>query len=573
MRRAISTLYWFAIAATLFGSFLYLKSQTDDARAIATEVASLARVNARLEVALNIAAYIGEASETEKKTIEALISWLNGDDPRIAAEIKGYYDAYLERVRQGAIDDAAQSFAASLTALSAKAKAALEAKREEHDEAGFSVVFVGLIGFGAIFLILGIRWYLETKTNDGDLVRVAEHIERFSNYIAEQSNEFERPVAEEGSIGEIIKHINDAADRFEKRRDDNVKTLGNLLLFSAHVGKGHTARRVIGKTDNYLNYGLIKVFNRMIESIDAAIRRVLDALESYKNGDYSAKIESGGLEGEMFRLIEGINTLGAALNANTAMNYKYGITLDSASKELANAVESLSKISLSQADSVDRITAAARDIIRQIQETTRKSEQMAAIAIETKMAAQRGLSLTQGTVVAMEEINASTSQIKEAIAVIDSIAFQTNILSLNAAVEAATAGEAGKGFAVVAGEVRTLAGKSAEAAKKIKDLVAQTQLKANDGLSISKEMIESFDALTRKISDTYDLVKAVTGASQDEMKKAGGISDSIEELGAINRKNSEAAIDAGKITRQVSALADRLVRVARDKRVSTERGA
>ncbi|MDR2639653.1 MAG: methyl-accepting chemotaxis protein [Helicobacteraceae bacterium] len=569
MSRAISTLYWFLIVATLTGSFIYLKARTDDAHFTALEVASLARAEARLEVILNIAAYIGEAGETEKKTIEALISWLNGDNPSIAAEVKGYYDAYLERVAAGAIDEGAQQFSNSLTALSANTKTALQAEKESFDEAGFNVVFVGVIGFGAIFLILGIRWYLEMRSNDATLARVAAHIERFANFITESSNEFERLELEEGFMGEIIRHINDAADRFEKRRDDNVKTLGSLLLFSAQLGKGSTARRIVAKTDNYLNYGLIKVFNQTAHSIDSSIRRILNALEAYKSGDYAAKIETEGLDGEMLRLIEGVNALGAALSGNTMMNYKYGMTLNAASKELTSAVESLSKVSASQTASVNHITAAAKDIIQKIQETTRKAEQMAAIAIEAKESATGGLSLTQDTVIAMEEINASTSQIKEAIAVIDSIAFQTNILSLNAAVEAATAGEAGKGFAVVAGEVRALAGKSAEAAKKIKDLVAQTQSKANEGMAISKKMIEGFDMLSRKISDTYDLVSAVTVASQEEMKKAGSISASIEELGAINRQNSEAAIDTGKITRQVSALADRLVRVARDKRVSS----
>ncbi|MDR0665448.1 MAG: methyl-accepting chemotaxis protein [Helicobacteraceae bacterium] len=568
MSRAASIFYWFLIAATLIGSFAYLRLQINDAHKIAQEVVSLARANARLETLLSVAAYIGDASETEKKTIEALVSWLNGDDPAIGKAANDYYGAYLERVQTGAIDDGAQSFATGITALSVKAKAALEAKRDSYYDATSVVEFVEVISFGVVFLILILKWYFETKANDETLARVAAYIGRFSNYISEQSNEFERLTMVEDSMGEIIKDINDAADRLEKRRDDNIKALGNILLFSEQVGKGHTAHRMIGRSDNYLNYGLIKAFNRMTQSIDAVIRRALNALESYKSGDYAVKIETGGLGGEALRLIEGINTLGAALSDNTTMNYKYGMTLNAASKELANAVESLSKISVSQAASVDHITAAASDIILQIQDTTRKAEQMAAFAIETKTAAQSGLSLTQGTVTAMEEISVSTSQIKEAIAVIDSIAFQTNILSLNAAVEAATAGEAGKGFAVVAGEVRTLAGKSAEAAKKIKELVAQTQLKANDGMAISKKMIESFDILNRKISDTYDLVDAVTSAAQDEMKKAGSISDSIEELGAINRKNSEAAIDTGKITRQVSALADRLVRVARDKRVS-----
>ncbi|MDR1451924.1 MAG: methyl-accepting chemotaxis protein [Helicobacteraceae bacterium] len=563
MNRAVSTLYWFLIAATLVGSFIHLRARTNETNDIALEIEALSRANAKLESILHIAAYIGDASESEKKAIEAIARGLGGDNPAIAKDVSNYYETYIASLSQGAIDDGAQNFANKITALNAKTKAALTAARERYDEAGFSVALAAFVGFGAIFLILGIRWYLEMRTGDKALERVAEHIERFANYITEKSNEFERPSLEDGFKGEIVRRVNDAADRYEKRRDDNVRTLGKLILFSAQIGKGYTAHRIIDETDNYLNYGLVKVFNQMTQSIDSSIRRVLNALEAYKSGDYAAKIEADGLNGEMLRLIEGVNTLGATLSGNMKMNYEYGMTLDAASKELTSAVESLSKVSASQAASVDRITVAARDIIQKIQETTLKAEQMAKLAIETKESAARGLSSTRDTALAMEEINASTSQIKEAIAVIDSIAFQTNILSLNAAVEAATAGEAGKGFAVVAGEVRTLAGKSGEAAKKIKELVAQTQSKANEGMAISKKMIDGFGVLNRKISDTYDLVSAVTVASQEEMKKAGSISSSIEELGAINRQNSEAATDTGKITRQVSALADRLARAAR----------
>merc|ERR1711991_1300727 len=102
-----------------------------------------------------------------------------------------------------------------------------------------------------------------------------------------------------------------------------------------------------------------------------------------------------------------------------------------------------------------------------------------------KSAVHTGQNLATKTASSMDEINTEVNAINESITIIDQIAFQTNILSLNAAVEAATAGEAGKGFAVVAQEVRNLASRSAEAAKEIKDLVESATIKANDGKKIS----------------------------------------------------------------------------------------
>ena len=110
---------------------------------------------------------------------------------------------------------------------------------------------------------------------------------------------------------------------------------------------------------------------------------------------------------------------------------------------------------------------------------------MASLSTEVTASATNGERLANQTTVAMDEINNQVNSINEAISVIDQIAFQTNILSLNAAVEAATAGEAGKGFAVVAQEVRNLANRSAEAAKEIKNLVENATSKTNDGKKIS----------------------------------------------------------------------------------------
>lgn len=111
---------------------------------------------------------------------------------------------------------------------------------------------------------------------------------------------------------------------------------------------------------------------------------------------------------------------------------------------------------------------------------------------ELTQSIKKGQDLANSTVVSMDQINEQTQAIADAITVIDQITFQTNILSLNAAVEVATAGEAGKGFVVVAQEVRNLASRSAEAAKEIKDIVEEATEKTNNGKTIADEMINGY---------------------------------------------------------------------------------
>ena len=130
----------------------------------------------------------------------------------------------------------------------------------------------------------------------------------------------------------------------------------------------------------------------------------------------------------------------------------------------------------------------------------------------------------------MDEINTQVNAINDAITIIDQIAFQTNILSLNAAVEAATAGEAGKGFAVVAQEVRNLASRSAEAAKEIKTIVENASQKADDGKKIANKMIEGYPTLNESISQTINLISDIEKASKEQQSGIVQINDSINAL-------------------------------------------
>jgi methyl-accepting chemotaxis protein len=166
----------------------------------------------------------------------------------------------------------------------------------------------------------------------------------------------------------------------------------------------------------------------------------------------------------------------------------------------------------------------------------------------------------------MDEINTEVNSIYEAITVIDQIAFQTNILSLNAAVEAATAGEAGKGFAVVAQEVRNLASRSAEAANEIKALVESATSKANDGKIISAQMIEGYENLNKHITKTISLIDDVSNASKEQMQGIEQINNAVTMLDKVTQENANEANSVANIANDVRTMADELVADAKTKK-------
>jgi methyl-accepting chemotaxis protein len=167
--------------------------------------------------------------------------------------------------------------------------------------------------------------------------------------------------------------------------------------------------------------------------------------------------------------------------------------------------------------------------------------------------------LANQTTEAMNEIDKEVNAINEAITVIDQIAFQTNILSLNAAVEAATAGEAGKGFAVVAAEVRNLASRSAEAAKEIKLLVETATKKADQGKKISEDMISGYKMLNENISLTIELIKNIEGSSKEQLAGIEQINDAINSLDQQTQQNAMIATQTYEVAVQTDTIAKLVV--------------
>jgi methyl-accepting chemotaxis protein len=299
----------------------------------------------------------------------------------------------------------------------------------------------------------------------------------------------------------------------------------------------------------------------MINATKEHFTEVNRILEQYANLDYRNELKLNNIEkGDVFELlVSNINKLRASITTMLVENKQNGLTLQDSSKILLLNVDTLNENSNQSASSLEETAASLEEVTSNIKKSTKNVIEMASHGNQVKNSVAKGQNLANQTTSAMDKINTEVTAISEAITVIDQIAFQTNILSLNAAVEAATAGEAGKGFAVVAQEVRNLASRSAEAANEIKTLVANATDKANTGKKIADEMIDGYTHLNESISKTLELISEVEIASKEQQSGIVQINDAITSLDRQTQQNASIASQTNDIAIKTDTIAKVIV--------------
>ncbi len=405
-------------------------------------------------------------------------------------------------------------------------------------------------------LIVGITIFLSVKQLKSNLTVITDGLKSFFLYLNKESNTTKQiDLISNDEFGQMAKNINDNIVKISKSIDEDNHLIENVKNVVNDVSKGYLEKRISEHTSTDSLNELKKLLNDMLDNLESLvgkdINKISEVLSKYTQRDFTAKLnkETSGKIGQ--ELIEMNNMMTQMLQDSQ----RDGVNLQKSSDELTQNVQTLSKNATSQAASLEETAASIDEITGNIQQTSVKAQEMLNISNETKESAQTGKNLANDTVKAMDEINETVININEAISVIDQIAFQTNILSLNAAVEAATAGEAGKGFAVVAQEVRNLAARSAEAAKEIKDLVENATTRANNGKVISTKMIEGFSSLEEKISSTNNLIDDVSNAAKEQNLGMTQIADAMNQLDKFTQENAAIADQTNDIAKGTNNIA------------------
>ena len=393
------------------------------------------------------------------------------------------------------------------------------------------------------------------KKND-DILNILTTLESYLkdeiNYLPEidfSSSKMNRNIKEKlESIFEIINH----------KQDEELQIFGELLLVTEKIANGNFDDRIhhLNTSNNRLNY-VAKTINILVDNLKKNFDLVSKVLIEYGNSNYTNKLDSS-LVIEDFKLVfEGVNSLQKTITEMLIENKSNGLTLDESSNILLENVDKLNISSNEAAASLEQTAAALEEITSNIRNNTQNIGKMSGYSNNVTTSVNNGEKLANQTTIAMEEINVQVNSINEAISVIDQIAFQTNILSLNAAVEAATAGEAGKGFAVVAQEVRNLASRSAEAAREIKTIVGNATSKANEGKEIARNMIDGYKELNENILKTMNLISDIEMSSKEQLLGIEQINSAVTQLDQQTQQNAMVASQ----THNVAILTDQIAKL------------
>lgn len=392
-----------------------------------------------------------------------------------------------------------------------------------------------LIGLVLLMLVLVITLMLQVRRSTKATESANRDLEMKLSELDEQKRIADEKVSEAEKAQQAVQAQQKISDDNTQKLQNAIQKMENLMEAVAH---GKFAQRLRDE-DFTGNLATLKdSVHATLDKLQAYMKEMSFVSESLAQGDLSVQMH-GNYEGELSQ-VQG------ALNASLSNLSQLIRQVANAANTIEHEVSSVMAISNDMAEgssqqlsTLDDTMNSVSNTIKMIQTTTQNTHEANSVTQQQAQSLSKGLEVMQQMVVAMDEIKESSSKIVDIINLIDSIAFQTNLLALNAAVEAARAGEQGRGFAVVAGEVRNLAGKSADAAKEISNLISTSNQKVQIGVELVDSVKVSLEEIQGKVSLLERSVAEIVNASQEQSHASEQISLAVNQAKQISSQNSQ----------------------------------
>ena len=329
--------------------------------------------------------------------------------------------------------------------------------------------------------------------------------------------------------GEIREHVDTAMQSMQK-------VVANIVEVLEHMAQGDFTQQVSVKAQGDFA-ALADHVNHRVQQTRSALEDISAVVKAMSEGDLTQKVahEYAGKFGEVSQLLDLSTQNLSALIAKTQSTAQ---SLINNVDQIYQGAKDLNDRTQRQAASLDQTTSMMQKITDAVSQTTEHAQSANQQSTSARNQADEGAQVMQATVQSMGDIRQASHKIEEIITLIDSIAFQTNLLALNAAVEAARAGEHGRGFAVVAGEVRSLAGKSADAAKEIKHLIENAVSAVDEGTEKAQASDQALQGITEVIRQVSDSVAEISAASGEQTRSIQQISQAVSDIDQVTQQNA-----------------------------------
>ncbi len=298
----------------------------------------------------------------------------------------------------------------------------------------------------------------------------------------------------------------------------------------------------------------IEAFNSLMNTLYASISDVNRVMESVNNGDFTMQVTREH-KGDLNRLKESINGSIEGLSKTINQVVHASEQVNTGSKELSSSAQTLASGTTEQAASLEEISSSMSEVGGRANANKENANQASQLTSQTLEIVNRGNKQMEDMLTSMDEISSSSTDISKIIKVIDEIAFQTNLLALNAAVEAARAGKYGKGFAVVAEEVRSLAARSAEAAKNTTELIENSAKEVESGVSNAGKTAEILKDIDESIAKVNELVSEIAAASHEQSSSTDEVNKALTLVNNVIQQNSSISEEAASASEELSGQA------------------
>jgi methyl-accepting chemotaxis protein len=359
----------------------------------------------------------------------------------------------------------------------------------------------------------------------------------------------------------ITNNYNGDFNTIKNNLNQCIEAIERLVTDSQALSQSAISGRLETRADASRHAGdfrrIVEGINQTLDAIIGPIMEATRVLESLSQYDLRVRVK-GEYQGDHARIKHALNSTGTALHDALTQVAEAVEQLSDASQQIASSSQSVAQGASEQASSLEETSASLEEMASMTKQNADNTVQARTLAQMTKQAAENGgVSMTRMTD-AMEKIRAAAEGTAQIIKDINDIAFQTNLLALNAAVEAARAGEAGRGFAVVAEEVRNLALRSKEAAKKTEDLIRMSVSHTENGLVITDEVATSLTEIVDAASKVNDIIGEIAVASQEQSRGIEQVNTAVSEMDKVVQTAAANAEESSSAAEELSSQSEEL---------------